>query len=360
MDPILKKAFFWLIFLAFNLVIIEVALRVFNYFYPSSVFYQASYNQYRSKPHSDNYGFILNAGGFKDIEYPAQKTANKYRIVGLGDSFTFGVVPYPYNFLTILEDSLNRVPFLPETEVINMGISSTDPPQYLSMLVEEVLPLTPDMVLLSLFVGNDIQGSSHAFSRKRKYLHHSYLLSAFYYLYIVSTSIDQKVSYNFYGSGMTYCDSCSTFSADKYLEIERKRSYICQKDNPLLLNDIEDTLFYLRQILGICKSKNISLVVVLLPDEMQVSENLRNKVTSLLKITSSQWDNEQPQRLLSEKMQRLGVPVISLLDPFVVHSTIEPSLYIPNDSHWNIQGNVLAARLLLEELPRIMLETKQK
>ena len=60
---------------------------------PSSIFYENSYNRFRGKPLADNYGFRLNARGFKDVERNKEKEHNVYRILGHGNSFAVGVVP---------------------------------------------------------------------------------------------------------------------------------------------------------------------------------------------------------------------------------------------------------------------------
>src|SRR5204863_3745817 len=40
--------------------------------------------------------------------------------------------------------------------VYNIGVAGTNPPEYLDMLVYEALPLDPDVVVINVFVGNDI------------------------------------------------------------------------------------------------------------------------------------------------------------------------------------------------------------
>lgn len=302
----LKKIAFALIFVIFNLLIIEGGLRLFNYIHPTSVFYREDYNQYRGKPYSDNFGYQLNSKGFKDVEYAENKSNGVYRIVGVGDSFTFGVSPYPYNFLTLLEDSLNSMPSLPPVEIINMGISSTGPPHYLSLITDEALKLKPDMILLSFFVGNDIMESSRD-SRKRKVYTYSYLASALYYVYKMSTGLSQNNLGTTYGDGYSYCDTCSFFKPEKYIEAESRRSYVFQKDNEQYKHNVNDALSYLKQIKRVCDRSGIKLVVSLIPDEMQVNTTLQRKVIDFTGISSDEWDNSQPNKLISSRLHKGGV-----------------------------------------------------
>lgn len=349
-----KKAIFWIVLLGLNLGFIEVCLRLFNYVYPTSIFYREDYNQYRGVPLSDSYGYKLNSHGFKDVEYQVVKKPGTYRIVGIGDSFTFSVAPYPYNFLTLLEDTLHTMPALPPVELINMGICSTGPPHYLSIITEEALPLEPDMIVLSLFMGNDIAESSRD-SRKRKLFTYSYLASSLYYIYKIVSGMNQGGTPTSYGDGYTYCDSCSTIKPERYLDIENQRSYVFQRNNAAFERHVKDAMYYLTKIDQLCKRQHIKLVVVLLPDEMQIDTNLRERVRAYGKIPAAAWDNAQPNRVLSAALEKAGVPVVDLLNDFVAQPRGAP-LYLPNDSHWNIRGNRVAKDVLAARLPHLIIE----
>jgi hypothetical protein len=92
-----------MIIAAITVVLCEVGLRAFNHVYPLPFFYSNSYNRFRVKPHVSFYGFELNSRGFNDVEFNIHKEPGVYRILGIGDSFAFGVVPYPFNYLTLIE-----------------------------------------------------------------------------------------------------------------------------------------------------------------------------------------------------------------------------------------------------------------
>ena len=106
-------------------ILTELALRAYNAIDPLPVFYDSSYNRFRGKPFSPDYDFHLNSHGFKDVEFSTQKAEGTFRILGIGNSFAFGVVPYNYNYLTLLKKSLNQDG--KKIEVINMG--NSEPPR---------------------------------------------------------------------------------------------------------------------------------------------------------------------------------------------------------------------------------------
>ena len=142
-----------LIIAAITVVLCEIGLRVFHAVYPLPFFYSGSYNRFRVKPNAVFYGHPLNSRGFNDVEFKIDKEPGVYRILGIGDSFAFGVVPYRDNYLTLIEERLKADGV--RTELINMGIPGISPREYLAVLIHEGLQLKPDMVLLTFFVGND-------------------------------------------------------------------------------------------------------------------------------------------------------------------------------------------------------------
>src|SRR5205807_10033677 len=59
-------------------------------------------------PHRVWNNYYTNSLGFADEEFSIDKPAGTLRIMGSGDSFTFGTVSYPENVLKIVQDSFNR------------------------------------------------------------------------------------------------------------------------------------------------------------------------------------------------------------------------------------------------------------
>jgi hypothetical protein len=330
-----------LIIVIVSLLLGEGVVRIFNYFNPLFIFYDASYNRFRGKPFSNDFDFKLNSKGFKDIEFPTQKEANTYRILALGDSFAFGVVPYKDNYLTLLETTSQQANS--KVEVFNMGIPSIGPKQYESVLVREGLAYRPDLVLVSFFIGNDFYDSLSA--KKREFYTYSYLASLFYYIY----TIQQKYEGQIVSTNLNYCDDCANLDKPTYLSIEKDRSLLYWTDYPLFPRLLDEASHYLENIQAICGKNGIKLVVVLIPDELQINPTLQQEVRAQAPatFTPGAWDNSLPNTRLSAKLQAMGVDVIDLLPNFVGH---EQTLYRPRDSHWNIAGNKLAASVIHNRL----------
>lgn len=92
-----------------------------------------------------------NSHGWRDVECDYKRTPGRARIVALGDSFTFGHgVDYGERFTERLEDQLA------DTEVVNMGVCAYGTDQELLAWESEGQRYSPDVVLLTVFLGNDL------------------------------------------------------------------------------------------------------------------------------------------------------------------------------------------------------------
>jgi hypothetical protein len=327
------------IIIIISFFMLEVTLRISHYFNPSFIFYTNSYNRYRGKPYAQDYNIQLNSLGFKDKER-TEKKENIYRIIGIGDSFTFGAVPYEYNYLTLLESHLQHAGY--NIEVMNMGICAMGPKEYLSLFISEGLKLKPNMLLLSFFVGNDFFDCLNA---ERKW--HSYLFATSF-LYYLATLWHNYEGIVVHGK-RDYCDDCPTFDEKTYLQIEGERSFVFIEGNKLFIKSLDSALNYLSSINDICKKEHIEFIVVIIPDELQMDRVLQNEVIDAYypKLDRSKWNIALPNTMLSDRLQKLGIKSIDLYSSF---STKSERLYRPRDTHWNIAGNQLSADIIKEHI----------
>ncbi|MBD2702441.1 hypothetical protein IC229_17465 [Spirosoma sp. BT702] len=326
----------------------EIVLRAYNYFAHSHIFYDDSYNRYRGKPHVMLYGYKLNAGGFNDGEFTSKP--GDYRIIGLGDSFAFGIVPQGNTYLTKLETKLNQQ--LRPVSLFNMGISQTNPTDYYSILTNEGAHLKPDLVLLSFFVGNDFD-----IIKKRWFFRHSYMLTALNYIAKVTWKV------NDFAGHQPYCDSCQTFQRSEYLRIEKDRmdawkyhmpdsGAVTRPQNGFF----DQTIATLIRTRDYCKQRGITFMVVIIPDEMQIDDTLRrDMIEAFYKDTGKlPYNVMTPTRLLTQQLQANQIAYIDLYEPMRKAVQEGKQLYKPSDSHWNMAGNEFAAQLLADSLAKVI------
>jgi SGNH hydrolase-like domain, acetyltransferase AlgX len=110
-----------------------------------------------------------------------------------------------------------------------------------------------------------------------------------------------------------------------------------------------EAMSYISEIKRLCDSRKIGLTIVLIPDEMQVSKPLQTRVVAASGLAPTSFDFALPNRLLRTRFEELKIDYIDLTTEFSDHS-LNDRLYRPNDSHWNIAGNQLAARLILQHV----------
>lgn len=328
----------------------EITLRIYQHFHPTFIFYDDSYNRYRGKPYADDWDFKLNSRGFKSKEF-TEKKENIYRIIGIGDSFAFGVVPYKYNYLTLLESQLLQDNY--NAEVLNMGIVCTGPIEYLSIFVREGLELKPDMLLLSFFIGNDF---TDCFERERKLYSYSYVASFLNYL----ITLTSKYEGNIIHAKADYCDDCPNFDRKTYLQMEVERSFIFLEGNEKFIKLFNTALDCLSSINDICRKQGIEFMVVIIPDEMQINQVLQQEVIEAFypKLNNMKWNITLPNKMLTDELTKLGIKYIDLY-PFFREKSAE-RLYRPRDSHWNIAGNQLAADIIKENIVSYVRESNAK
>ena len=321
-------------------VLAEVALRVYHAIQPSFMFYDMSYNQYRGQPGGWHRDTRLNSVGFNDTEFATEKAPGTFRIVALGDSFAFGVVPYRYNYLTLLEDMLKVRN--PGADVFNMGIPATSPYHYADLLFKEGLAFKPDGVIVSLFVGNDLARRD----ARPKYTY-SYLITfGRVILKLVRNYRDVARAASATGPGPPYVDNQPAFAEDVFLRIQKDRSWIFR---PQLRTELDASIAaitpFLKAIRDVCAERAVRLLIVLIPDEQQIDAAQQRAIATAAGLPLEQFDFDLPNRALAATLLGLKIDYLDLL-PLIRERSKSESLYLPRDTHWNIPGNRVAAEAI--------------
>ena len=98
-------------------------------------------------------------------------------------------------------------------------------------------------------------------------------------------------------------------------------------------------LAHLDAIVNDCRSSNVPLAVVLIPDEFQVEADVLALALQEARVSRAEIDPELPQRRLGAFFAERGVACLDLLPAFAK----VPDAYAPRDTHWNERGNRVAA-----------------
>lgn len=103
------------------------------------------------------YDYRHNGFGFRDVEHPLDKSDGTFRILGLGDSFTYGVgVALEETYLHRLEARLNaREGSHPRVEIVKAGMPRYFPEAERLLLEKYGMMFSPDLVVVGL-LPNDV------------------------------------------------------------------------------------------------------------------------------------------------------------------------------------------------------------
>jgi lysophospholipase L1-like esterase len=320
--------------LALTLVLAELVLQALAACLGDSILLHATIDAHRLRPgHDYGGGLVGNRLGYPGAELSAARTPGVMRIAALGDSFAVGpAVPFADNYLTRLADQAG-------VEVGNFGVSGAGPREYRAILEQDVRQVQPDLVLVSIFVGNDITETlpqpRHLDPRR-----HALYLFGQRALYLVRERFRNEGEPPARGQGM---------SPETFREVEARRLAVCVKEpSPALEKKWQRTLEDLERIIAGCRQRGVPVAVVLIPDEFQVNAAVLGAALQEAGLAREQIDLDLPQRRLLEFFAQRGVPCLDLLPAF---RTV-PDTYAPRDTHWNVRGNHLAARHIAEWLPK--------
>jgi hypothetical protein len=298
----------------------------------------------------------INSLGLRDYEIGA-KASHATRIVGLGDSFTFGNgVALEQTFLKRLQTCLSTTAH--PVEVINCGIPAYCPLQELRFLQKYRSQLQPDIVLLAFFVGNDFNesgdlydvtgnptlrvvdgnlASAHSSEREHSTIRRltqplrSYL-STHSHLYVF---LRDRSSHFLSQFGLRPFNLPPDFCR---VEFSERMKWNWEHTQDILLRLAQDTA-----------EKGERLVVLILPTSYQVYKTTWDEYVQALKLDTSEYDLEKPQRLLSEFFSSKGIEYIDAL-PVLRYNLIGPPLFFAVDGHLTPEGHDVVAGAVCEYL----------
>lgn len=341
-------------------LVCELVLRVGGYtaitFYAMSGFHQfdpelgwiqkSNYEaQFTSREFKVN--VKTNSDGFRDKEYLQQKPAGAKRVVVLGDSFTWGWgVEQEEIFCEVAEKNLTG------TEFLNLGQNSYGTAQEFLILKNLGMKYSPDFTVVAFFP-NDIMDNAGrnpkrptfnlqngnlakvqspkplTFAQKaQKFLNDSFVLYSLidYRLSLLRTLRTDPIAYDGF---------------DKYL----LKDFHEQMQGPW---EVTKAL-----LLEIDKLTNHRLLIMFIPNRMQVEEDNYQLALEATKVDEQSLDLSYPNDLVREFSETHGIPFLDLTPKFREENKKVP-LYFTWDSHWTREGHRLAGKMLSQRLETLL------
>jgi hypothetical protein len=233
---------------------------------------------------------------------------------------------------------------LADTVVGNFGVSGAGPREYREILSRDVWQVYPDLVLLSIFIGNDITESLPR-PRSLDPRHHAlYLLME--RSWKLAKAANQKPAADA-GVAKPMRLSAPPLTQEAFAHIEGRRLAVCSKEPTTAMErKWHRALADFDAIVRSCRSHGVPLRIVLIPDEFQVNDGVLQNALSVSGLWPDKLDLDGPQRRLLAFFLERDVPCLDLLPTF----REVPCTYATCDTHWNVAGNHLAARTIAKWL----------
>ena len=304
----------------------------------------------------ENHDSHINTMGFRDRNHSPTPAEGVFRVLAMGDSFVYGVVPVSDNFLRIVETGLNQTGT--PAEMIMTGIPGWHGGNQTAWLENRGLALEPDLVVVNFFVGNDVTGLAVGGRVIRGNLYPTtsprpvtnFLRKSTLFL-LFETQILRPIRYFRHQAQDTVIPGDDEPVNDYYLYMISQNLPVYLRnpgrDTSALWDQAED---HLARIDKLCQQAKIPWLLVLIPGEVQVDSGIRSQVLKELNRVPAEFDFEAPQRRLKEFARTRRIPVLDLMPALREAHRTEGRQYVPNDTHWNILGNATAGKALAEAL----------
>jgi len=351
---IIKKIIF---FLFLFVLLAELFLRFVDPYLGNNGYWNDPHVGLRIRPYISN----SNSYGFNDMETPLEKDPSIPRILALGDSFNW-VGGINHNYWTLVEKKLNEENYQ-QAEILNQGTPMIGPAYLLRLLQNVGIKFSPDIVILAFLVENDFEDSD---LKRFRIMRLGYLLdldidsrlpqmkSYLSYLYFFKDRL--KIIFTdwlFKTWENRNEENLGTFSRKSYTRLSIHNSQVC-KQSFYLNREWLNTKKVISKFKNYLDKRHIQFHVVLLPSEFQVDPKLQEAIVLHSSLTDSdKYDWELPQRRLKAFFDENSISYVDLLPAFRVAARTG-SLYKIRDTHFNLEGNKLAAKIISSYLRQQM------
>jgi len=252
----------------------------------------------------------INSHGFIGHEYSFKKPNDIFRIAVIGDSVTEAFqVPAVDSYTQLLERKLNTsiVENKNGYEVLNFGTTTYGTVKEFFVFENMVMNYTPDLVILALFIGNDIEDNvSEVIDPNAQFTPYQKIKNSIKVFvrnhFTVVQFIREKKRKN---TILAYFKNRGDTKQESEMPLQPLYAY---EYSSYINKGLERTKEYIQRFKKEADEKNIRLLIALLPAKEQVHEELRAPDTE-------QLDYEKPNNLLRTFLIEQEIKYVDLL-PF--------------------------------------------
>ncbi len=305
-----------------------------------------------------------NSAGFNDRE-PLSGGASP-KGVFVGDSFTFSATRFVDSFPHRVEVAMGG----PESFLVaNLGVPSTGPQEYLAMIRKRVLPMRPEWIIVTLFIGNDLL-QAHPNYRTMIYMGEARMMPDPRHLGAAWDEYYLSRSWRKLTKGLIRALLPSRALTDGRIAACATRPETSARLSPATFDVYTNELAIYEEPYGslaeggfdglkslvlemaeTIKAAGIRPLFVVAPSEIQLDADLRQTLLRCLGKEHGAYDFHKPQRLLDAFLDARHLDYLDLWQALSRHPTIQT--YLPRDTHWNPFGNDVAAGAVAAKLTEL-------
>lgn len=288
--------------------------------------------------------------GFRNREV-SKKPAGARRVLVVGDSFVSGLnVEADETFVAVAERTLQRELGPGRIELVNAGVPNYGTWNELGVIRRFVSTLEADLVVLCVFVGNDLDDNLNP---REAVVRDGYLVKRTPTPGLLPQALRSWLQRH----SMTYVFLWNAWDHARAIVQGRQRDALGgfgELVSPGPYERVEAGYRESRAILveaaGFLSQREIPLLVVVIPQEIQVyPERFAALVSRSASSAAAGADLALPNRRWSELAGSLGLAVLDLL-PTLREGASGPPLYMSLDGHLTVEGNRLAGEAIAQAL----------
>lgn len=334
----------------------------------------------------------INSLGFRDRHWETGRNRETFRLLAIGDSFTFGMgVELEQSWPKILERELRAQGL--NVEIANLGSPGASPVEYSETATRAIPLLKPDMVLIAILQGDDLAQTLHQ-NRARKKIRNNSLFNAVGRIgatlsaalipnttALLSNSTDKpprfksrklllediwkeqaaEMVHNLAGEKKARFAMMGETVKEMFLLGHLNPGIVSialsdpnyfartlQPDDPEVQSALQHLQGSLERIRNI--DRNVRIIVISVPLGSYTSQAVLNGRKDMGFVTRpGMLDTTVPDDLLQRICSQAQVSCISVTEPFRAQARISP-LYYQYDGHFNARGHAVFAGLLARAL----------
>lgn len=287
----------------------------------------------------------INEAGLRGAEIaPASEAA--WRVLVVGDSFAFGVgVEDTETFAALLPSHLARQGI--GAEGLNAGIPAFGVPDAESWFRRHGVELQPDIVVLAIFLGNDLVDASP--DREEILLVDGLLvpsqsaggikawLHRRSHLYVAVKNLLEQPGFQPLRTRLGLGEPWKTRTLREELSVYRTSA------DSELAPAITATDEALGRFTELTRELGIELVALLIPSEIQLEPDRWTSTLTGLGLDPVDYDPSVPRRIFEDLLARHDIPSLDLGPAMAAGVSRGQALYFGFDRHWTVAGHELAA-----------------